>query len=67
MSLEPNHPAPVIDGYDLVRCIGCGSFGDVWLVRNRATGQFKAVKFVYRDRFPANQTHFEREFAGLKD
>ena len=42
-------PPPVPD-YELLRRIGSGSYGDVWLARN-VLGQFRAVKVVYRSRF----------------
>lgn len=56
--------APVIPDYELVRLIGSGSYGDVWLARG-VTGIFRAVKVVWRDRFE-NAEPFEREFRGLK-
>ncbi|GEM_PF-2262246 len=33
-----------IPDYDLIRCIGRGAFGEVWLSRNRHDGQFCAIK-----------------------
>lgn len=55
---------PTIADYDLIRQIGQGSYGDVWLARG-LTGNFRAIKVVYRDRFP-DADPFEREFTGLK-
>ena len=40
-------PAPIIPGYALLRCIGRGSYGEVWLARDSA-GSYRAVKVVYR-------------------
>lgn len=42
---EPRTP-PVIPDVDLVRRIGRGGFGEVWLGINRATGGLKAVKII---------------------
>jgi WD40 repeat protein len=56
-------PAPRIPDYELLRLIGGGSYGDVWLARG-ITGAFRAVKIVWRDRFP-NPRPFAREFEGI--
>jgi serine/threonine protein kinase len=55
--------ALVIPDHELLRRIGSGSYGEVWLARS-ATGTFRAVKVV--DRKSARDPRFEREFAGLK-
>lgn len=41
----PN-PGDLFDGYRLVRQIGSGGFGEVWLCRSEAIGELKALKFV---------------------
>ena len=41
-----NEKAPNIPDYDLIRPIGEGGFGRVWLARNRTTGHLRAVKLV---------------------
>ena len=55
---------PQIPDYELIRLIGSGSYGDVWLARG-LTDTFRAVKVVWRDRFSDLQP-FHREFEGLK-
>jgi serine/threonine protein kinase/Tfp pilus assembly protein PilF len=62
-SLPAAHP-PAVPDYELLRCIGRGSYGDVWLARN-VLGQCRAVKFVYRSRF-IDPRPFEREFEGIQ-
>lgn len=64
-SLPDDAQRPAITDYDLLRIIGRGSYGDVWLARG-VTGAFRAVKVVWRHRF--NDPHpFEREFNGLRE
>ena len=46
MNPLPDPPPPAIPDIDLVRRIGRGGFGEVWLGVNRATGGLKAVKVV---------------------
>jgi WD40 repeat protein len=65
---DPVNPAvqqrlPQIPDYELVRVIGSGSYGDVWLARG-VTGVFRAVKIVWRDRFTEVRP-YEREFEGV--
>ncbi len=55
---------PVIPDFVMIRPIGRGSYGDVWLARG-LTGVYRAIKVVWRDRF-ADAEPFEREFRGLK-
>ncbi|HOB97330.1 MAG TPA: serine/threonine-protein kinase [Verrucomicrobiota bacterium] len=58
-------PPPGIPDHELLRRIGRGSYGEVWLARGRALGQWRAVKLVYRDAFD-HERPYEREFEGLK-
>ena len=61
-SPAPTSP-PGIPDFALLRLIGRGSYGDVWLARG-ITGAFRAVKLVWRDRF-ADARPYEREFEGI--
>jgi len=55
---------PSVPDHELWRCIGQGSYGEVWLARN-AVGTGRAIKLVYRARF-ADDRPYEREFAGIQ-
>ncbi|MEO8427540.1 MAG: hypothetical protein ABI651_10560 [Verrucomicrobiota bacterium] len=61
---RPLRQPPAVPDYELLLCIGHGSYGDVWLARN-VFGQLRAVKFVYRSRF-SDPRPFEREFEGIQ-
>ena len=63
--MTPPVAAPAIPDYELLRLIGRGSYGDVWLARG-VTGIYRAVKLVWRERFTDPQP-YEREFNGLKE
>jgi len=78
MPLEPKPPVtsptgppswmapvmPVVPDHELLRRIGGGSYGDVWLART-AVGTWRAVKVVFRDRF-TDARPYEREFNGIQ-
>jgi WD40 repeat protein len=57
-------PPPSIPDHEVLRCIGSGSFGFVWLARNRM-GTYRAVKVVSRRAFD-NPKPYERELAGIR-
>jgi len=48
--MTPDHQPPQIPDLDLIRPIGEGGFGQVWLGVNRTTGQPRAVKLIPRKR-----------------
>uniref|UniRef100_UPI0039EED36E serine/threonine-protein kinase n=1 Tax=Sinomonas sp. G460-2 TaxID=3393464 RepID=UPI0039EED36E len=58
MELQPEHTSeppqsggaspPVVPGHDVVRRLGRGGFGDVWLLREHRTGRLVAGKVVRR-------------------
>lgn len=58
-------PSPSIPDYELLREIGRGSYGTVWIARS-VTGLFRAIKIVWRASFP-DPVPYEREFRGLKE
>ena len=55
---------PQIPDHLLVRCIGSGSYGKVWLARS-VTGTMRAIKVVYRSTF-SDERPYEREFSGIQ-
>jgi len=55
---------PVIPDHELIRRIGGGSYGDVWLART-TVGSWRAAKVVFRDRF-TDARPYEREFSGMQ-
>jgi WD40 repeat protein len=57
-------PPPSIPDHEMVRCIGQGSYGEVWLARS-AVGTWRAVKVVYRNHFK-DARPYEREFIGIQ-
>jgi len=55
---------PQIPDHTLIRCIGEGAYGQVWIARN-AVGLYHAVKVVYRSRFGVEEP-FERALRGIQ-
>lgn len=41
-----HQPAPRVPDFELIRPIGWGGFGQVWLATNRTTGHLRAVKVI---------------------
>lgn len=58
-------PTPIVPDYELLRRIGGGAYGEVWLARNRATGVLRAAKIVWRHTFE-DERPFQREFVGIQ-
>ena len=56
-------PIPIPD-HTLIRRVGKGSYGEVWLARN-VLGVYRAVKIIQRSSFDDDRP-FEREFAGMQ-
>ncbi len=54
-----------IPDHQILRCIGAGAFGRVWLAVN-SLGNYRAVKTIERSEFPANSQAFEIEWEGIK-
>src|ERR1700722_8656800 len=63
LSAEELVPIPVPD-YELLKPIGKGSYGTVWLARN-IMGVYRAVKVIYRKTFK-EKTPYERELSGIR-
>ena len=55
---------PIIPDHELLRPIGRGSYGEVWLARN-IMGAWRAVKIVSRGSFGSARPYV-REFAGIE-
>lgn len=56
--------APPIPNHELLRCIGKGAYGEVWLARDEI-GSYHAVKVVHRSSF-GDGGPFDREFRGIQ-
>jgi WD40 repeat protein len=63
LSTVEGHQLQILD-HELFRCIGRGSYGEVWLARN-VMGTYRAVKVVYRRTF-SDERPYEREFHGMQ-
>jgi CHASE2 domain-containing sensor protein len=53
-----------IPDHTLIRCIGQGAYGQVWVARNEI-GIYHAVKVVYRNRFGTDEP-YERALRGIR-
>ncbi len=66
IALIPNEVSakvPVIPDHEVLRVIGRGAYGEIWLART-LTGALRAVKIVYRSTFETERA-FRREFEGM--
>jgi WD40 repeat protein len=64
LDATPSRNPPVVPDHELLRCIGSGSYGEVWLARN-VMGTYRAIKVVYRQTFDHDRP-YEREFTGMQ-
>ncbi len=55
---------PAVPDHEMLRRIGSGAYGEVWLARD-IIGNFKAVKIIRRSAF-SDAGPFDREFRGLQ-
>jgi hypothetical protein len=62
-SATANREVPNIPNHEMVRVIGRGSYGEIWLARS-LTGTWRAVKIVDRRTFESDKA-FQREFEGM--
>jgi hypothetical protein len=60
----PPRTPPDIPDHTLIRRIGAGSYGEVWLACN-VVGSYRAVKVVYRESF-RDERPYQREFEGIQ-
>ena len=64
LASEQPLPPPAIPDYTVLRRIGGGAYGEVWLARN-FTGSHFAIKVVHRCLFDHDRP-YERELAGIR-
>ena len=55
---------PEVPDHELIRIIGRGSYGTVWLARN-IMGTYRAIKVVHRASFDDDRP-YDREFRGIQ-
>src|SRR4051812_9269737 len=62
-STSASGPIPLIPDHEVLRVIGRGAYGEIWLARS-LTGAWRAVKVVSRITFESERA-FQREFQGM--
>jgi len=55
---------PLIPDHELLRRVGSGAYGEVWLART-VLSEWRAVKIIHRSEFDDDRP-YEREFAGIR-
>lgn len=55
----------MVPDYELLRRVGVGAYGEIWLARSTATGVMRAAKLVWRHSFDDDRP-FQREFDGIQ-
>ena len=50
LSQQTHSPPATVPGYQMLRCLGSGGFGAVWLAREEKTGRLAAIKFYLQRR-----------------
>ncbi len=55
---------PRVPEHELIRCVGAGSYGQVWLARS-VLGSWRAVKVVHRRLFREDRP-YDREYLGVQ-
>lgn len=65
MRHAPARRAPLIPDHTVLRWIGGGSYGEVWLGRN-VIGEHRAIKVIRRENFESEVSYL-REFSGIKN
>src|SRR5215471_1854356 len=62
---SPSAVGQFVPDYELLRRIGAGAYGEVWLARSKPTGALRAAKIVWRHRFNDDRP-YQREFEGIQ-
>lgn len=65
MKQREQGPGVEIPDHELIRPIGCGAYGEVWLARS-ILGEYRAVKIVRQDG-TSDERPLHREFEGLRE
>src|SRR5436309_4791410 len=61
---EPELSRPIVPDHEVLKLIGAGAFGEVWLARN-VMGVYRAIKVIRKSKFDSEKP-FLREFEGLR-
>jgi WD40 repeat protein len=64
LRIRAERPKANVPDHELIRRIGCGAYGEVWLAKS-VLGTYRAVKVVHRDSF-TDERPYEREFRGIQ-